>query len=345
MKYLVTGGAGFFGGILIPHLLATGARVVSIDRQPHWFEHPALTTVQGDIRDSATVEQIFAAGDITGVVHAAAVLAHGKRDPDLWSSNVEGTRRVAASAAAHGVRRFVFISSNCLWAHNFGRPVSELDEPSPIELYGKSKHEGEKLLVQEFGSSLDVTMIRTPTIIDEGRLGLLAILFDFINDGNTVWTVGGGANRYQFVYAQDLAEACLLSLRSDSIGIFNVGSDDVPTLGDAYRYVIAAAGSRSKVKSLPKGPAITMMKLASALKVSPLGPYHYRMIAEDFVFDTTKIKAELSWKPSLTNGEMLWRAYMHYVSNLDEIRSRTDVSAHRQATHMGPAIRLLKWLS
>lgn len=341
---LVTGGAGFFGGIVVPDLIKAGWRCVSVDREPHWYSDPSLVAVQGDIRDEALVERLFAEHQFAGVVHAAAVLAHGKVDQnDLWTSNVDGTRIVAAAAARHRVPRLVFISSNCLWARNFGRPVRETDEPEPIEIYGRSKWEGEKILTG-YADELTSVVIRTPTIIEEGRLGLLAILFEFIRENRKVWTVGGGHNVYQFVYAHDLAEACLLGLERGS-GVYNVGSDDVPSLREVYEHVITTAGSKGRVASLPKWPALAAMRLASALKLSPLGPYHYRMIAEDFVFDTSKIKRDLGWKPSLTNGQMLYRAYQHYFNNVDEIAARTDVSAHRKATDMGPAIRLLKWLS
>ena len=86
------------------------------------------------------------------------------------------------------------------------------------------------------------------------------------------------------------------------------------------------------------------MKAAYYLGLSPLGPYHYKMIAENFLFDTTKIKAELGWRPTLTNQEMLWRAYQFYCDNRAQIETRTNVSAHRQAADMG-AIRVLKWIS
>jgi hypothetical protein len=95
---------------------------------------------------------------------------------------------------------------------------------------------------------------------------------------------------------------------------------------------------------LPKGATVLAMRMAHLLKVSPLGPYHYRMIAEDFLFDTRKIKAELCWQPTLTNEEMLARAYVYYQENRRAIERRTGVSAHRQAANMG-VIRLLKWLS
>ena len=86
------------------------------------------------------------------------------------------------------------------------------------------------------------------------------------------------------------------------------------------------------------------MRLAHGLGVSPLGPYQYRMIAEDFIFDTSRIKDELGWSPTLSNSEMLWLAYRYYAASRAEIEARRHASAHRQAARMG-AIRVLKWIS
>jgi hypothetical protein len=86
------------------------------------------------------------------------------------------------------------------------------------------------------------------------------------------------------------------------------------------------------------------MRLAHRLHVSPLGPYHYRMIAEDFIFDTSKIQERLGWQPTLTNEEMLVQAYRYYETRREEIHQRENVSAHSRATPMG-VIRLLKWVS
>ena len=86
------------------------------------------------------------------------------------------------------------------------------------------------------------------------------------------------------------------------------------------------------------------MRLAHRARLSPLGPYQYRMIAESFRFDTTKIKRLLGWQPTLTNGEMLYEAFDYYRRHVDEIAARTAVSAHKQAARMG-VIRLLKQLS
>lgn len=352
-KVLVTGGSGFFGGVLKRRLLRDGYTVVNVDLVPDEDSHPALTSIAGDLRDAALVERIFSEHDFDVVYHAAAQLAHGARvDEDLlWTSNVDATRLLAEAARRAGVRPFVFLSSNCLWASNLGHPVNEeRDTPAPVEIYGSSKLEGERIL-QEFTGDLDVVIIRCPTIVDSGRLGLLAILFEFIDDGKTIWVVGEGSNRYQFIYAEDLATACILAGSYGKSDVFHIGSDEVGTMREVYEAVIRGAArepdsraSRSRVRSLPKAPAIAAMRLAHRLRLSPLGPYHYKMIAESFLFDTARIKERLGWRPTLTNEEMLLRAYSYYSRNRKAIHRRSEASAHRKPASMG-VIRLFKWVS
>ena len=351
--YLVTGGSGFFGGILKRRLLREGHTVVNLDLEPDEDTISGLISIQGDIRDASLLQRIFAEHRFDAVFHAAAQLAHGtKMDVHLlWTSNVDGTRLLAEAARAASVRPFIFISSNCLWASNLGHPVHEdTDIPNPIEIYGKSKLAAEQAL-QRFTSDLDVVIIRCPTIMDSGRLGLLAILFEFIDDGKKVWVVGDGSNRYQFIYAEDLATACILAASYSKSDLFHIGSDNVKSMREVYESVIAAAGAQpgsraaqARVRSLPERPTIAAMQLAYKLRVSPLGPYHYKMIAESFLFDTTRIKQRLGWQPTLTNEEMLLRAYTYYSQNRAEIASRTNVSAHRKPADMG-IIKLLKWFS
>ncbi len=345
--YLVTGASGFFGGILKRRLLREGHTVVNIDlERDEDAGAPGLTSIQGDLRNRALVESAFTQHRFDAVFHCAAQLAHGTRIDEylLWSSNVDSTVLLAETARAHGVKPFVFISSNCLWASDLGHPVQEdVDVPAPIEIYGRSKLEGERRL-QAFAADLDVVTLRVPTIMDEGRLGLLAILYEFIDDSKTVWVVGDGGNRYQFIYADDLATACLLAAGYARSGLFHLGSDDVKSMRAVYESVIAQSGSHSRVRSLPKGPTIAAMIAAHKLRISPLGPYHYKMIAENFVFDTSRAKQELHWQPTLTNEQMLLRAYGHYRDHRAEIHGRTEVSAHRKPAGMG-VIRLLKWLS
>jgi UDP-glucose 4-epimerase len=341
---LVTGGAGFFGSLLKADLVARGWTVVSVDLERDDFRHERCTCVQGDIRDRALLEKIFAEGKFDTVFHCAAILAHAVKDTTmLWTSNVDGTRNIADAAAAHGVRKIVFLSSNCLWGEGFGRPVREDDEPRPVEIYGKSKWEGEKIL-REYAGKVDSVIFRCPTIIDSGRLGLLSILFEFIDEGRKVWVVGGGRNVYQFIYAQDLIDACVRAADHRGSATLNIGSDDVKSFREVYQYLCDKAGTGARVANFPRSIAIPLMKIAYALGLSPLGPYQYKMIAESFVFDTAAIKRELGWKPTLRNEEMMRKAYEYYHAHRGDIEKRTGVSAHKQAAKMG-VIRILKHLS
>lgn len=342
---LVTGGSGFYGGLLKERLLKEGHEVVNVDLCRDDYSHPCLISYKGDIRDEKFMDEtVFGAHSITAVFHCAAILAHDVSDENfLWTSNVDGTRVVAETAARHGVRHIVFTSSNCLWGENLGREVREDDVPAPVEIYGRSKLEGEKIL-RTFEDRMNIVIFRCPTIVEMGRLGLLAILFEFIAEGRKTWVVGGGDNRYQFIYAQDLATACILSLSLDHSDLFNIGSDNVKTFREVYNHVIVHSGTKARVASLPRGLTLLVMQVAYRLSLSPLGPYQYKMIAESFVFDTSHLKNTLNWAPTLTNEEMLLRAYSYYFSHKAEIESRTDASAHRRGARMG-AIRLLKWLS
>ena len=343
---LITGASGFFGGILKRRLLAEGFRCTNIDlvADPDADSHPNLTSIQGDIRDAPLLAKLFEQERFTAAFHCAALLAHDTIDHNaLWTSNVDGTRNIAEACRRYGTGKLIFTSTNCLWASNLGHDVKEDEPPNPIEVYGRSKLAAEEIL-KEYEQDLNVITIRCPTIIDRGRLGLLAILFEFIDDHKKVWVVGSGSNRYQFIYAQDLAAACILALDYNQSDLFHIGSANVVSLHRVYEAVIEAAGTRARVAQLPKAPTLAAMQLAHKLKISPLGPYHYRMIAEDFIFDTTHIQQQLGWQPTLTNEQMMVEAYRYYAAQRAEIHARKDVSAHSRAASMG-VIRLLKWIS
>ncbi len=341
--FLITGGSGFFGGIFKRALLKQGAKCINIDLERDEDSNANLISVQGDICDLPTLEKIFSTYSIDAIFHFAAILAHVKKDiPKLWASNVDGTKNILTMAEKYQVKKIVFTSSNCLYSKNFDYPVTEDEPTDPVEIYGRSKCEGEKILLSS--SLVHSVIIRCPTIMDAGRLGLLGILFEFLDEGRKLWMVGDGENKYQFIYAGDLAQACLAALDYHKSAVFNIGSDDVKSFNEVYGYVIRRAGSKSRLVHMPKGPMILGMKLAYALGISPLGPYQYKMIASNFVFDTTKIKKELNFKPTLKNEDMLLKAYEYYHQNKQNILNRTHVSAHKQIAKMG-IIKIIKWLS
>ena len=341
--YLITGGAGFYGSILKEELLKDGAFCVSIDLEADGYKAENFIAIQGDIRDTKLLKEVFGKYQFDAIFHCAALLAHEVKDADkLWTSNVDGTRNIVQFAIENLCKKLLFISSYCLWGNNFDNLVTEDEIANPIEIYGKSKLEGEKILLEN-KDKLNSVIFRSPTIIDEGRLGLLSLLFEFIDENRKVPMVGNGENKYQFIYAKDMVQAMKSALHYDKTEIFNIGSDDVKSFNEVYRYVIEKAGLKSKLFHFPKGLMTLAMKICYFLKISPLGPYQYKMISANFVFDTSKIKKELNFKPTLTNEEMLLKSYTYYHENRKEIESRTNVSAHHKNAKMG-VIKLLKWM-
>jgi len=238
----------------------------------------------------------------------------------------------------------VYTSSNCVVGKPKQQPVKEDDPVQPLEIYGVTKWQGEKVLA-EYRDRINITLIRPPTITGGGRLGLLSILYEFIREGRRVWVLGTGRNRYQFIATEDLIDAMKRAMQSSGFHLYNIGSDNVPTLRELYESVIKYAGTSARVASLPKGPAVAAMRALHLLGMSPLGPYHYKMLAEDFVFDTTRLRAELGWRPTKTNSEMLTESYRWYIEHFDEIYSGDENrSAHRQPVKL-QALALIKKLS
>lgn len=341
--YLITGGAGFYGTLLKKDLLDKGNIIVSLDLVKDDFKAENFEAIQGDIRDITLLDNIFNKYKFDAIFHCAAFLAHEvKNKKELWTSNVDGTRIIADYAIKYKCPKLLFISSNCLWGQNFDYNVKETEEPNPIEIYGKTKLEGEKILLER-KDKLTSIIFRSPTIIDEGRLGLLSLLFEFIDENKKIPIVGNGENVYQFIYAKDFIKAMENALNYDKTEIFNIGSDNVKSFNEVYDYVIKKAGSKSKLFHFPKWLMTLAMKICYLLRISPLGPYQYKMISASFVFDTSKIKKELNFKPTLTNEEMLYKSYEYYHKNRFEIENREGVSAHNKNAKMG-AIRILKWM-
>jgi nucleoside-diphosphate-sugar epimerase len=328
------------------HLLNAGHDYVNLDR----LEDPGDTSIGkmavADLRDADAVEAVFTQrGPFDAVLHVAAELAHEAQDKaGLWKSNVDGTRHVAESCRRHGVKKLIFTSTNCLWGKPLNRPVVEDDPPFPVEVYGKSKLAAEELL-KDFMGELNVVIFRSPTIIAPGRVGLLGILFDFIAEGRRLPVVGRKDKPYQFISADDYAAAILLALKYDGSNIFHVGSHNATSLEGSYRYVIEHANSKSKIYHLPEFPTLPVMRICHILKISPLGPYQYSMIAEEFVFNTSKLEKTLGWQPTKTNGEILFAAYDYYNKHKDDLEANAAaLPAHRRKSRMG-VIRLLKWIS
>jgi UDP-glucose 4-epimerase len=197
MRYVVTGGNGFFGRILVECLLRRGEEVLAIDRLADPSAPAGVRFARADLRDfDRLYQRLREFQPIDGVFHVAAILAHEKKDRFmLWDSNVHGTGNLLGACVRLGVPKLVFTSSNCIFGRGSKSPVDESAPPHPVEIYGRSKLEAERRIVAN-GPRLPYSIVRCPTIVGAGRLGLLAILFDFIRENRRWATEKTGISSY-----------------------------------------------------------------------------------------------------------------------------------------------------
>jgi nucleoside-diphosphate-sugar epimerase len=330
---LITGGSGYFGSLLRDRLRERGQPVRVFDLADATDRPADVSFIQGDIREAARVAEACAGCEV--VYHCVAQVPLAKDRKLFHSVNVDGTESLLRAALDAKVRKVIYVSSSAVFGAPKSNPVNEQTPPTPGEAYGRAKLEGETLCHQFAGDGLDVTVIRPRTIMGHGRLGIFQILFEWIREGRNVPVLGRGDNVYQFVHADDLADACILAAARHGATTYNCGTDRFGTMREVLERLCAHAGTGSRVRSVPMAPAVALMKLTSALGLSPLGPYHALMYGRSLYFDITKAQTELGWKPRFSNDEMFAQSYEWYLKNRETILRSGGASHHRSPVKQG----------
>jgi len=156
---LVTGGAGFIGSHACKLLARAGYNPVIVDNLSRGFRSAAKWGVfeQGDICDLAWLGGIMLKYKPLAVLHFAGLIdvAESFLYPEIYHrNNVEGTLCLLDAMRSAGVNKLVFSSSCAVHGHVSQSPISEDFSCQPINPYGESKLECEKLIadaVHKFG--------------------------------------------------------------------------------------------------------------------------------------------------------------------------------------------------
>jgi nucleoside-diphosphate-sugar epimerase len=338
--HLVTGGAGYFGSILVRRLHRDGEKARVFDLNP-LSAPPAGTDVRiGDIRDPRALES--ACDGIDCVYHCVAQVPLAKDRHLFWSVNVEGTESLLKAAWLKGVRKIVLLSSSAVFGIPSKNPIDDAVLPHPREAYGKAKYRAEQIAQQWTQQGLDVTIIRPRTILGHGRLGIFSVLFDWISKDVSIPVLGDGNNRFQLVHAEDLADACIRAAAKRGSATYNIGAAEFGTMRQLLDDLIKHAGSRSRVVSFPMWLTVPCMNAASALGLSPLGPYHALMYGREIYFDLSKPKRELGWMPRYGNSEMIAESYNWFLANTGALTGNQG-SFHQKRVREG-ILCLLRFL-
>jgi nucleoside-diphosphate-sugar epimerase len=335
----VTGGAGYFGTLLVESLVRAGKSVRIFDI--HDADVPrGVEMVRADIRDRTAVER--ACEGVEVVHHNVALVPLAKDKEAFFEVNEGGTKNLLDAARAKRVRKVVHMSSSAVYGAPDRNPVDDETPLRPGEDYGRAKLAAEALCRRYAEEGGDVTIVRPRTIMGHGRLGIMQILFEWVRTGRNVPVLGRGDNRYQFVHADDLVAACLLAAERPSFAVYNVGADVFGTMKETLEALVRHAGTGSAVVSVPAAPAVTAMKITSRVGLSPLGAYHALMYGKEMYFDLGRTKRELAWSPRFSNEQMFAESYDWYVEHRAEVMGRRSASHHRSAVRQG-VLRAVSW--
>jgi nucleoside-diphosphate-sugar epimerase len=343
MKALISGGSGYFGCVLRDRLIERGVQVRVFDLRDVDDRPVGVEFVEGDIRDLDRVRTACEGIDV--VFHNVAQVPLAKDRRLFWSVNYGGTDNLLRAVCETGVQKVVHTSSSAIFGVPRTNPVDETVEPTPMEAYGHAKLAGERL-VREAAErrGIDATLIRPRTILGHGRLGIFQILFNWVEEGRKIPVLGKGDNVYQFVHADDLADATIAAANRPGFAVYNIGAERFGTMRETLEALCAHAGTGSRVYSVPMGLAVAAMKLTSALGISPLGPYHSLMYGQSLYFDIGRAKRELGWQPKWSNADMICDSYDWYLRHKEKLTHATTGSPHRSAVKQG-VLNLVRRLS
>lgn len=156
---LITGSSGLIGTAVRASLECSGVSVTGFDIQAAGQEF-------GDVRDPLTIQHAFEG--CTGIIHLAAIsrVVWGEKDPDnCWATNVDGLANVLALAKSQKVKPWViFASSREVYGQPDILPATECSPLNPVNIYGRAKVEGERLINETRIQGLRTAIVRLSNV-------------------------------------------------------------------------------------------------------------------------------------------------------------------------------------
>lgn len=292
---LVTGSAGHLGEALMRTLRAAGrsARGVDILRS-EWTE------VVGSVADPGVVER--AMDRVTQVIHAATlhkphVATHTRQA--FVDTNITGTLQLLEAATRAGVTAFLYTSTTSAFGDALVPPegapaawISEAVVPVPKNIYGVTKVAAEDLCqLAHRNQGLACLVLRTSRFFPEEDDNPAA------RDAYAPDNLKATEYLYRRVDVEDVVSAHLAAL------------ERAPAIGFG-RYIISAPTplQRDDVAELRRDAPAVMRRRAPEWEAiyERLG---WRMLPSiDRVYDSTKARAELGWRPRHDFAAVLARA-------------------------------------
>ncbi|WP_158125320.1 UDP-glucose 4-epimerase GalE [Vibrio fluvialis] len=327
MDVLITGGMGYIGSHTCVQMIAAGMTPIMVDNLCNAKAEvlnriEALTGgcpafYQGDIRDEAFLDSVFAKHDVQAVIHFAGLKAVGEsvsKPIEYYDNNVNGTLVLVRSMRKAGVKSLVFSSSATVYGDPQIVPITETSPTgATTNPYGRSKYMVEQcladLVVAEPEWSITLLRYFNPVgahpsgTMGEDPQGIPNNLMPFIAQvavgrreklavfGNDYATPDGTGVR-DYIHVMDLADGHIAALQAvgtqAGLHIYNLGTGKGSSVLDMVNAFSQACGKAVPYEICPRRPGD---------------------IAECWA-STEKAQRELGWQAKLSLADMTadtWR--------------------------------------
>lgn len=238
-RVLVTGATGLLGQVLC-HDLADDHDVVALTHSRSLLDD-RLTGVRADIRDEDALSRLWEAARPEYVVHTAALASvdECERDPDrARAENADAVGTIARLCRRHG-SRLVHVSTDAVFDGSSG-PYTEDDPVGPLNVYARTKWEGEDICLREAPDAL-VARVNFFGWSATGTRSLAEFFYNAVAEGRPV----NGFTDVQFspLYSRDLGDLLWAAAqRRDVVGVRHVAARDALSKHEFGREVARTFG-------------------------------------------------------------------------------------------------------
>lgn len=313
---LVTGASGYIAQYLIPSLNQPGNTLVGVDRDGG--APPGLDRfVQGDLTDTRVCER--ALQDVDAVLHLAAAKGDwGISEEEYYRDNLEATRVLVEAGKEAGIEDWVFYSTVSALGPSH-EPVGEDAGFDPINPYGGSKAEAEKLFHQMAGNTpkIRVLIIRPSVVYGPENPPSTNIyrLIDAIYNRRFAM-VGPGDAIKSTSYIENLLEATLFLMKRMERGVQTYIYVDEPAL-------TTGALVERIYKLLGKTPPPWHIPLSVASPIATVSDWAADLTGIDFPITAARIE-KFNRSTNFDASKIREKGFEQPVSNEEALRTTTE---------------------